>query len=103
MSISSKRHPQVEATVTLVWDQNHEPDLAGYRAYWGTAPGQYNIPIEVTAPCWTLAPTTGHEPCPTVTITGLVPGTTYFFAVTAFNDSQLESIPSKEISYTPPL
>lgn len=65
------------ADVTLQWDANSESDLAGYKVYYGTAPGVYGTPI-------TLGKVT------TYTIPSLPPGT-YYFAVTAYNTSGLES------------
>lgn len=74
---------------TLEWDPNSESDLAGYRMYVGTASGEYGEPIDVGL-------TT------TYTVTGLLPGRTYYFAVTAYNTSGLESGKSNEVSYTVP-
>ena len=35
------------AEVTLAWDANTEPDLAGYNIYYGTASGDYSDSIDV--------------------------------------------------------
>jgi len=72
------------ADVTLAWDTNAEPDLAGYRLYYGTASGHYQFVIDV-------GKTT------TYTVSGLAIGT-YFFAITAYNRSGLESGYSNEVS-----
>ena len=32
---------------TLAWDPNTEPELAGYKVYYGTAAGTYGTPIDV--------------------------------------------------------
>jgi hypothetical protein len=32
---------------TLRWDANTEPELAGYKLYYGTAPGAYGTPVSV--------------------------------------------------------
>ena len=31
----------VLSTVTLAWDENAEPDIAGYNLYYGRSPGVY--------------------------------------------------------------
>ncbi len=71
------------ADVTLAWDANTEADLAGYKIYYGTAPGVYGTPV-----------TTGLQT--TFTLTDLTPGT-YYFAVTAYNSAGLESGFSNEV------
>ena len=35
------------ATVTLAWDANTEPDLAGYKIHYGTASHDYSRSIDV--------------------------------------------------------
>jgi hypothetical protein len=71
------------ADVRLVWDANTEPNLAGYRVYYGTAPRTYGPPIN-------LGNVTSH------TLTGFTAGQTYFFAVTAYNSLNQESDYSME-------
>jgi hypothetical protein len=78
--------PALAADVTLAWDANTEPDLAGYKIYFGTASGVYGAPVTV-----------GLQT--TYTVTNLAPGT-WFFAVTAINNSGLESGFSNEVSTT---
>lgn len=70
-------------TVEVTWKANTEPDLAGYRVYIGTVSGEYADPIEVKQPSCTvtLSPETGML---------------YYFAVTAFDTSNRESVPSDE-------
>lgn len=70
----------------LVWDPNTEPDLAGYRAYWGTASRSYGPPVNVGLSTTYIVP-------------GLAPGT-YYFAVTAYNSAGYESGYSNEVSAT---
>jgi hypothetical protein len=77
------------ATVTLAWDQNLEPELAGYRIYWGTSSGNYTFSKDVGKV------TTG-------TITGLDEGKTYYFSATAYDSSNNESDYSNPISFTVP-
>lgn len=74
---------------TLEWDPNSESDLAGYKMYVGTASGVYGEPIDVGL-------------ATTYTVTGLLPGRTYYFAVSAYNTSGKESGKSNEVSYTVP-
>jgi hypothetical protein len=82
--------PLAAADVSLEWDPNGESDLAGYKVYFGTASGVYGAPITVA----------GTSPNPTYTVTGLLPGNTYYFAVTAYNTSGLESGYSNEVYTT---
>ena len=79
--------PQTQ--VTLEWDPNSETDLAGYRMYVGTASGAYGAPIEVGR-------------ATTYTVTNLLAGHTYYFAVAACNTAGMESGKSNEVSYTTP-
>ena len=73
-------------SVGLTWDPNSENDLAGYLVYYGTASGNYSE----TQPATT----------PSATVTNLNSGTTYYFAVTAYNTNGLESGYSNEVSYS---
>src|SRR5689334_23370161 len=59
-------------SVTLAWNANTETNLAGYRLYYGPAPRNYSGHVQVVAPV-----TAG-------TVTNLVSGRTYYFAVTAY-------------------
>lgn len=77
-------------SVSLVWDANSEPDLAGYRLYYGTSSRSYNITNDV-------------RNVTTTTVSNLVAGVTYYFAVTAYNTSDMESDYSNEVSYQVPL
>lgn len=77
------------ANVTLAWQPNPEIDLAGYRLYYGTSPQNYTQ--QVNAGIFTTA-----------TAPNLSVGTTYFFAVKAYNLLGLESSYSSELSYTVP-
>ncbi|MBE0544388.1 MAG: fibronectin type III domain-containing protein [Verrucomicrobia bacterium] len=83
--------PPVEATqnVTLGWDSSPDLSVTGYNAYHGVASRTYTNLIN--AGNGTRA-----------TIPDLVEGTTYFFAVTAYNILGLESEFSDELSYTVP-
>src|SRR4051812_31768310 len=76
-------------SVTLVWDPNSEPDLAGYRFYYGGESGNYTNIVDI-------------KNATTNSVSGLVEGGTYFFAVTAYNTLGLESDFSNEVRYDVP-
>jgi hypothetical protein len=77
------------AKVTLAWDPNVDEDLAGYIVYYGSASRDYDYDIDI-----------GDET--SCTISGLYSGTTYYFAVTAYDIDGNESQFSNEISYPGP-
>ncbi len=58
------------AEIGLAWDPNTEPDLAGYKVYYGTASRAYGNPVNV-------GNVTSYS------LTGLTRGQTYFIAVTS--------------------
>lgn len=81
-------------TAILAWDPPVSTSvLAGYRVYYGTAPGKYlqtpgnGVPVTNAT---------------TYTVTGLQSATTYYFAVTAYDTSNSESGFSNEVSETFP-
>jgi hypothetical protein len=75
------------AEITLAWDQNSEPDIAGYRIYYGQESRSYTNIVDVG----------NYTTC---VIADLEDGKTYFFAATAYNTDAYESGYSNEISYT---
>lgn len=83
--ITSGTAHAVSATVN--WNANTESDLAGYRVYYGAAPGTYSQTVDVGL-------TTSHS------ITGLVDGSTYYISVTAYDTSGNESTPSIEAVFS---
>jgi len=64
------------AQLRLAWNANAEPDLAGYKVYYGTGSRTYGTPINVGK-------------VTTYTLTGLIAGQTYYIAVTAFDTAYL--------------
>jgi len=77
------------ASVELEWDPNTEPELAGYKIYWGTSSGNYGSSKDV-------GKTTIY------TIAGLDEGKTYYFAATAYDGSKNESGYSNQVSFMVP-
>ena len=66
------------ASVTLSWERNQEPDIAGYKIYYGTASRSYQNSITVND--------RANQPLMTsYTVTGLKDGVTYYFAIRAFD------------------
>jgi hypothetical protein len=71
----------------LAWDPVTDPNVRGYRVYYGTGPGAYLQP-----------PGQGLNASATAyAVTNLQPGT-YYFAVTAYDISNIESGFSNEVS-----
>jgi hypothetical protein len=76
-------------SVTFGWEPSMDPNVAGYNIYYSTASHAYDHQISV-----------GNVS--TATISGLVEGTTYYFAATTYDVLNQESVLSDEISYTVP-
>ena len=70
--------------ITLAWDFNSEPDVAGYKLYLGNSSRNYTQVVD-------LGMTDQY------TIRNLIEGTVYFFALTAYNQNGLESGFSNEV------
>ncbi len=77
------------AQISIEWDANAEPDLSGYRVYYGTSSGQYTASVDVG----------NNTRC---VISSLAPGVTYYFAATAYDTEGNESGFSDEIVYAVP-
>lgn len=69
---------------TLKWEANTEPDVTGYRVYYGTRSGTYLPPIDVGK-------------VTTYTVSGLDVSLDYFFAVQAYASTGLSSALSAEV------
>jgi hypothetical protein len=75
-------------SAALVWNGSTSTNVAGYRVYYGAASRNYSNSV--------VAGNVTNS-----TVPGLVGGVTYFFAITAYNVSGLESTFSNEISSVP--
>ena len=71
-------------SVTLAWDRNSEPDIAGYNVYYGNISGEYMRIETVTDP---------------TAIIGVKGSRTFYFAVTAYNTNGMESGFSEEVHW----
>ncbi len=72
-------------SLRVTWEANAEPDVAGYKVYYGTSPHEYLQVLDV-------GNVTGAE------VPNLTAGMRYYFAVTAYDSSGNESLFSSEVS-----
>jgi hypothetical protein len=93
------------ADVTLQWDPNPESNLAGYKIYYNIYSGEpYDGedadqgPSPITVDINEL----DNSNNPEFTLTGLDEAETYFFAITAYDDEELESDLSNEVAFQGP-
>jgi chitodextrinase len=73
------------SSIQLSWDASPEPDLMGYTVYMGTSQGSYNT-----------TKNTGLNS--SYVFQNLPQGITYYFTVTAYDQTNNESLPSEEVS-----
>jgi hypothetical protein len=81
--------PVPPGQVTLGWNASPDPTVVGYYLYYGTTTGVYTNKIDV-----------GTNTI--FAVTGLVPGSTYFFTATSRNAAGIESSYVPEASYIVP-
>ncbi|MFO1476500.1 MAG: fibronectin type III domain-containing protein [Verrucomicrobiota bacterium] len=74
--------------VSLAWDASAGTNIAGYRIYYG-----------VGCRAYTNLVTVGKGT--TAVISGLCPGTNYYFVATSYDNLGLESVYSNEVLYSP--
>lgn len=72
----------------LTWDANPEPDIQGYKVFYGTASRNYTTNIDV-----------GNVT--SYTVTGLPSGQTYYFAIKAMDTTGNLSVFSNEVNTAP--
>jgi len=77
------------AQVTLAWDPNTEPDVAGYKIYYGLLSGQYSDSVDV-----------GNQT--SCTLSNLQDGNTYYLAATTYDIEGYESDFSNEVVFNAP-
>jgi len=82
--------PGCGGSIDCAWLPNPEPDLAGYKLFWGTISGTYADSV-------TLGRVTSHR------ITGLQNYTRYYVTIAAFDSLGYESIQAPEVSAIPTL
>jgi hypothetical protein len=77
-------------SITVLWDPNTEPDLAGYEVWYGNQPGTYTTQVDV-----------GNQ----TSFPFNVPdnGLPYYFAVRAYNSASQFSPYSAEVAIRPPV
>jgi large repetitive protein len=80
--------PSNRIQVRLIWNSATDPSVKGYKVYYGAAPKSYEQAIDVGLSS-------------TYSFSTLKSGTTYYFAVTAYN-SVAEGCSSSEVSKTIP-
>jgi hypothetical protein len=71
-------------SIKLSWDPSLNPNVAGYKVYYGTSPGKYGPGIDVAN-------------VTTYVLTDLIKGQKYYLAVTAYDKAGKESKFSTEI------
>jgi len=81
--------PAFAATVNLAWNASSGSNVTGYKMYYGTSSRNYSYNVNVG----------NHTSC---SLSGLKEGRKYYFAATAYNNSNAESTYSSEVSYTVP-
>src|SRR5262245_30144311 len=79
--------PATAATVTVMWDQNPEPDVNNYNVFVTSTPGNFGNPIPI-----------GNRT--TWTFTGLLDNTQYYFAVQAQSPSGVSAL--SQLGYVTP-
>ncbi len=79
----------IGASISLGWNPSSSPGAAGYFLYYGTATHQYSRQIDAKGNL-------------TATVTNLTEGLPYYFSVTTYDSSGVESLGSPELAYVVP-
>jgi Fibronectin type III domain len=84
-----------QESVSLAWDQDTDPTVVGYKLYYTTSSGL--LVAGRTAPI--SGATSGSVGKVTsLTVSGLSGGVTYYFSLTAYNGSGIQSVLSNVVS-----
>jgi len=78
--------------ITIAWDSNIKPNLAGYRIYYGMASGKYKNCIDIGKLSESSPGVTKY------TLTGLSVGKIYFISVVAYDITKKSLGFSQEVS-----
>jgi hypothetical protein len=81
---------QTTQSVSLAWNAVADPSVVGYNVHYGTSSSSLTTTQNVKGSATTTA-----------TISGLITGKTYYFAVTAYSAAGINSTYSNLVSYTP--
>jgi len=85
--------PPQDITAAFSWLPNEETDLAGYKMHYGTTSGNYTETVDVGKPQTVDGRVQAQ-------VDGLIEGTTYYFAATAYDTAGVESEFSEEVVWT---
>jgi hypothetical protein len=81
--------PVFGSNITLAWDAATDPTVAGYTVFYGSASRSYTNSVNAGA-------------ATSATLSGLVPGATYYIAATTYETNGLQSDYSAEVTVTIP-
>ena len=102
--LTSHAAGETGAEISLAWDRNTESDLKGYKIYYktGTSGKPYDGTgaFEGDSPVIILVSELDDSNTPSYKLTQLQHGTTYHLTLTAFNNEDVESEYSNEVSVT---
>ena len=96
LTISTATSGSSTAAVILTWNPVQDSSLTGYYVHFGTQSANSGGSCTYTQSTFYSLAALSNTTSPMVTLTGLSPNTTYFFAVSAYNGK--ESTCSNEVS-----
>jgi hypothetical protein len=84
--------PYEKGAITIAWDSSTDPEVAGYRIYYGFSPKRYDNSVDIGKPA-ELSPGIIEY-----TLMNLAKGKQYYIAVVALNKQKQQSHFSVEIN-----